>query len=62
MLMALGGAAAIVRWIALAFAPPLAMLFALQLLHAFSFGASYLGFLRYATAQTPGSSRPRRRR
>lgn len=53
MLMALGGAAAVVRWIALAFAPPLAILFALQLLHAFSFGATYLGFLRYATAYAP---------
>ena len=54
MLMALGGAAAVLRWIALAFAPPLAVLFALQLLHAFSFGATYLGFLRYAAAHTPG--------
>ncbi|MCR9128568.1 MAG: MFS transporter [Alphaproteobacteria bacterium] len=53
MLMALGGAAAVVRWIALAFGPPLPVLFALQLLHAFSFGATYLGFLRYATAHAP---------
>lgn len=52
-LMALGGAAAIIRWVALAFSPPLAILFALQTLHAFSFGASYLGFLRYATSHAP---------
>ena len=52
-LMALGGAASVVRWIALAFAPPLPVLFALQLLHAFSFGATYLGFLRYATGAAP---------
>lgn len=52
-LMMLGGAAAIVRWVALAFSPPLWALFALQLLHAFSFGATYLGFLRYATAHAP---------
>ena len=53
MLMALGGAAAVVRWIALAASPPLPALFALQLLHAFSFGATYLGFLRFATAAAP---------
>ena len=53
MLMAVGGAAAIVRWIALAFSPPLAALFALQVLHALSFGATYLGFLRFASAAAP---------
>jgi PPP family 3-phenylpropionic acid transporter len=52
-LMALGGAAAIVRWIALAFSPPLLVLFMLQALHALSFGATYLGFLRYATQHAP---------
>ena len=33
--------------------PPLWLLFPLQTLHAFSFGASYLGFLRYAADHAP---------
>lgn len=52
-LLALGAAASVVRWIALAFSPPLWALFGLQLLHAFSFGASYLGFLRFASETAP---------
>jgi PPP family 3-phenylpropionic acid transporter len=52
-LLALGGAVSVVRWVALAAAPPLPVLFGLQLLHAFSFGATYLGFLRFATDAAP---------
>jgi len=52
-LIALGGAASILRWGALALAPSLAVLFPLQLLHAFSFAATYLGFLRFASAAAP---------
>ncbi|KAA5801026.1 MFS transporter [Alkalicaulis satelles] len=53
LLIAIAGAAAVVRWIALAAAPPLPALFALQGLHALTFGASYLGFLRYAAEHVP---------
>jgi len=53
MLLMLGGLVSILRWGVLALAPPLWALFALQGLHAFSFGASYLGFLRYAADATP---------
>lgn len=53
MLLMLGGLASILRWGVLALSPPLWALFLLQGLHAFSFGASYLGFLRYAADATP---------
>ncbi|MEQ8433986.1 MAG: MFS transporter [Oceanicaulis sp.] len=52
-LLVIGAGASIVRWCALALAPPLVVLFALQVLHALTFGASYLGFLRYAADNTP---------
>jgi PPP family 3-phenylpropionic acid transporter len=52
-LLVLGAAASVVRWGLLALAPPLSVLFALQMLHALSFGATYLGFLRYAADQAP---------
>lgn len=52
-LMALGGAVSVARWIALAAAPPLIVLFPLQILHAGSFAATYLGFLRFASAAAP---------
>ncbi|MCC5982251.1 MAG: MFS transporter [Oceanicaulis sp.] len=52
-MMALGGAVAVVRWIALSLSPPLWLLFPLQTLHAFSFAASYLGFLRFASERAP---------
>jgi len=38
-LVMIGGAAALVRWTAFAFAPPLWLLFPLQALHALSFAA-----------------------
>ena len=41
-ILALGAAAAIVRWTALAFAPPLWALWPLQALHALTFAATYL--------------------
>ena len=49
----LGGAVSVIRWLALAVSPPLWLLFPLQLLHAFSFSATYLGFLRYAADNSP---------
>ncbi|MFS8038091.1 MFS transporter [Xanthobacter sp. AM11] len=42
-LIAAGGMAALVRFAAMAGDPPLELLFPLQLLHAFTFGATYLG-------------------
>ena len=45
-LLVLGGAAAIVRWTALAFAPPLWLVFPLQTLHAFSYAATFLASLQ----------------
>jgi PPP family 3-phenylpropionic acid transporter len=54
-LLVLGGVASVVRWIVLAMAPPLWFLFGFQFVHAFSFGASYLGFLKYAAQAVPES-------
>lgn len=45
-LLVLGGAAAIVRWTALAFAPPLWMVFPLQTLHVLSYAATFLASLQ----------------
>ena len=44
-LLMLGGAAAVVRWSARAFSPPLWTLFPLQALHAFSYAATFLASL-----------------
>lgn len=52
-LMVVGGALSLVRWGALALSPPLWLLIPLQGLHAFSFAASYFGFLRYASDHAP---------
>jgi PPP family 3-phenylpropionic acid transporter len=56
MLLALGAAGAVVRWLLMALAPPLAALFALQLLHALSFAAAHIGTLRLVLRETPESS------
>jgi PPP family 3-phenylpropionic acid transporter len=53
MLMAIGGAGAIVRWTAMAFDPPTAFVPALQLLHACSFGAAHLGAMGYLARAVP---------
>ena len=56
VMVAVGGVAALVRWTALAFSPPLWMLFPLQGLHSLSFTATFLGSLalieRYAPPHT----------
>jgi PPP family 3-phenylpropionic acid transporter len=44
-LLALGGLGAVVRWTALAFSPPLWVLFPLQTLHAFSYAATFIASL-----------------
>ena len=42
-MIAFGGAAAALRWLAMAFDPPFAILAILQLMHGLSFGATHLG-------------------
>ncbi|MFG1392524.1 MFS transporter [Xanthobacter agilis] len=44
-LIVLGGVAALARFGVMMFDPPLALLFPLQLLHGFTFGATYLGMV-----------------
>jgi len=53
MLVIVGGAGAALRWGVMAFNPPLAALPWLQLLHALSFGSTYLGALNFV-ARTAG--------
>lgn len=49
----IGGAAAVVRWIALAFMPPLWALWPLQALHALSFAATFLAGLQIVERLAP---------
>jgi PPP family 3-phenylpropionic acid transporter len=49
-MLALGGAAAVLRWTILAFSPPLWMLFPLQALHALSYAATFLASLQLVQA------------
>lgn len=44
-LLVLGGVASVLRWAAMAFSPPLWLLFALQALHTFTFAATFVGGL-----------------
>jgi PPP family 3-phenylpropionic acid transporter len=52
-LIAIGGIAAVVRFAAMAFDPPAAWLFALQLLHGLTFGATHLGLVALIAATVP---------
>jgi len=52
-LIAIGGIAALVRFAAMAFDPPAAWLFALQLLHGLTFGATHLGLVALIAATVP---------
>ena len=45
-LVLIGGAASVLRWTLMAFAPPALLLFPLQALHAFTFAATFVGGLR----------------
>lgn len=60
VMVAIGGVAALVRWTALAFSPPLWLLFPLQGLHSLSFTATFLGSLalieRYAPPHTASAA------
>jgi len=46
-LIVAGGVGAVIRWTALAMLPPLWIVIPLQLLHAFSFAATFLGGMRF---------------
>jgi MFS transporter, PPP family, 3-phenylpropionic acid transporter len=49
----LGSAAAVMRWFAMGFDPPLALLFALQAMHALSYGASHIGAIHFIARFVP---------
>jgi PPP family 3-phenylpropionic acid transporter len=53
LLLIIGASASIARWALTALSPPLWGLFLLQNLHALTFAATYLGFLRYAAQVVP---------
>jgi PPP family 3-phenylpropionic acid transporter len=53
VLIALGGAGALVRWVAMALGPPGVLLPLLQCLHALSFGATHLGALAFIARAAP---------
>ncbi|MCC7348151.1 MAG: MFS transporter [Variibacter sp.] len=54
-LLGLGACGAVLRWSGMALDPPLALLPALQVLHAFSFGATYLGAVQFIARAAPPS-------
>lgn len=53
VLMIAAAGASVVRWSAMAFAPPLAALPMLQLLHALTYGASHLGAMHFISRAVP---------
>ena len=53
ILLIIGAAGAVVRWGAMAFEPPTALLPALQCLHALSFAATHLGAIGYLNRAAP---------
>jgi PPP family 3-phenylpropionic acid transporter len=54
-LIGLGAAAAVVRWTAMGFDPPLALLVPLQLLHGLTFGAAHLGAIHVIARTVPAA-------
>ena len=56
-LILIGAAGGVVRWIATAFDPPLALLAPLQMLHALSFGATHLGTMMFLSRNAPEGGR-----
>lgn len=52
-LLLAGGAAAVVRWLAMSFDPPLALLFPLQALHAFTYAATHLAAIHFIHRAVP---------
>ena len=62
VLILIGGAGALVRWIAMALDPPGALLPFLQCLHGLSFGATHLGTLAFIGRAAPAGPRGDRAR
>jgi len=52
-LLAVGGAAAALRWTVIALEPPLPILFVVQLLHALTFASAYLGAIEFLDRAAP---------
>ena len=52
-LLVMGGVAAVIRWTAFAFSPPLWLLFPLQALHTFTFAATFVGGLQIIERLAP---------
>ena len=57
VLILIGAAGAILRWVATAMDPPFAVLAPLQLLHALSFGATHLGTMMFLMRSAPQDAR-----
>lgn len=54
--MIAGCAACVVRWVILAFDPPLALLIPLQLLHALTYGATHIGAILFISRAVPAGA------
>jgi PPP family 3-phenylpropionic acid transporter len=52
-LIALGCAAAVVRWLAMGFDPPVALLVPLQMLHGLSYGGAHVGAIHFMSRFVP---------
>jgi PPP family 3-phenylpropionic acid transporter len=52
-LIALGGAAALLRWAVTALNPPLVVLFPLQMLHGLTFGGAHAGAMQFLSTAVP---------
>ena len=52
-LIVIAGAAAVARWLAMGFDPPLAALVALQALHGLTFGAAHVGAIHFMAKAVP---------
>lgn len=52
-LLMIATAASVIRWTITAFSPPVAVLFAVQALHAFTFGAAHLGAVQFVAQAAP---------
>lgn len=55
-LMLIGSIAAAVRWVIMAFDPPLVVLFPLQALHGLTYGAAHAGAIRFIQTAVPETS------
>ena len=53
VLLALGAGGAVIRWTATAMEPPLALLFLIQIMHALTFAAAYLGAIEFLDRAAP---------